>query len=97
MITVRKYMIPYPGTLFGLNLPKGAIFRACMIQPYMRMDGPHVWFEVDDSQPAETRQFEVVGTGQPILNVETEESIYLASFQIAAFVGHVYEIVPRQP
>lgn len=73
-----------------LALPKGA--RVLSVAPG-RGDGANyidLWALVDTDQPAETRTFHVVGTGNPAPDWEVRFIGTVALFE-GEFIGHVFE------
>ena len=91
--TIWKYQIPFGrGSVnFELELPKGATCRAVREMPGGR-DEACMWFEVDAEAPKEKRQFEIVGTGNPIGHkIGTHlGSVFMGDLP---FVFHIYEVI----
>ena len=73
-----------------LQLPVGAVFRHAEGLG-TRM---HVWYQVDDQEPVETRTFYVAGTGSQI---PEDLGTFLGTVTCMAgqFRGHIYE-APNQ-
>lgn len=88
MHNVFKYTIPVED-YFSLNLPKGAKILTVQEQN----NEPQIWALVEGSQPDETRNFRLSGTGHPI---KEDPGIleYIGTFQLVGggFIGHVFEI-----
>lgn len=91
MRAVWKYEIPV-GFDVDRKMPEGARIVYVGAQDPHNPDSVQFWAEVDDSQPTETRQFFIAGTGHPI--GPDGEYVGTAICLDGALVWHLYE-VPR--
>lgn len=85
-----KQIWKYEMTAFDdhfIEMPIGAKFLSIQTQ-----DGkPVMWFLVNPAISKEFRRFRVVGTGHE-LNLHSSDE-YLGTFQIGAFVGHLFKLI----
>ena len=86
MNTIWKYPVVF-GSHFELTMPKGAKILKLDIQ----YNDPQLWALVDVLAPLEPRVFRIIGTGNPIGDVDQLE--YIDSYQVngGQFVWHVFE------
>jgi len=89
--TVWKYDVPL-GFDCDRELPRGARVVHVAAQHPESAESVQFWAEVDTTQPMETRQFFIAGTGHPV----RPEAIYLGTAIVCdgELVWHLYE-VPR--
>lgn len=82
---IHKQPIPV-GDRFSLLLPRGARILSVQVQ----REGPVLWycFAEEELNYTERRFFRLAGTGIPFHGGSLE---YLGTFQIASFVGHLFE------
>lgn len=80
--TIWKYPI---GGGAMISMPRGGIIRHLAVQHGQ----PTIWVELDPSEPQESRQFVMYGTGHPIYEGASYE--YIGTIQDAGFVWHFYE------
>ena len=82
-------------TIYKYRLPVGAVFHVAMptdakIIHVGNQDGSvHIWAEVENANPRETRNFVIVGTGH---EMPRDEGRHIGSAIVPPFVWHVYEI-----
>jgi hypothetical protein len=89
METIYKYQL----TSSVAPLPSVCImmFRSARILTLQKQDEIIcLWAEVNTDNSWETRQFEIVGTGNERY---TQNRKYIGTVQEAAFVWHIYEII----
>ena len=72
---------------FGISLPKDAVILSAQMQD----EQPCIWALVDTEQEIEKREFILFGTGHPIYHID--ELKYVATFQQAEFVWHLFEVI----
>lgn len=94
MKTIYKYSFEVTDE-FVIEMPEGARILAVQAQ----YDYPHVWATVDTDLPMEERKFRILGTGKPIGINNTEELVYIGTFQLhkGTFVGHLFEVIAVDP
>lgn len=88
MITIWKYDVRM-AVQFKLELPE----KSRVLSVQMQDDAPCMWVRVDTEQPAEVREFAIVGTGNAIPDGYTE---HLGTWQQGRFVFHLFEPIPKQ-
>lgn len=84
MRTIHKFPVYSTGS-FVITVPVEARPLSVAVQN----EQPIMWFELDTRQEHAKRCFEVVGTGQPV----PENAIYIGTYQLGWFVGHLYEVL----
>jgi hypothetical protein len=94
MFTVHKYVFdPAKGPLHMVSMPQGANIISVQVQ-----DGlPTMWARGDTSRPRDSRTFQLVETGKPMLGVfkstpGTEKP--LGTVQLGGYVLHLFEVWP---
>ena len=104
MRTVHKFELDDSVTTTGvgavtkLQLPRSA--RPLAVQA--QQNKAQIWVLLDPEQNTVERTFVMTGTGHPIQAPGLEEHIqedyeYVDTFQLGAFVGHVWEVVEAMP
>lgn len=86
---VWKYRIPIMDT-FELTVPE----FANPLDVQVIGDVPYMWMLVDDEEGAQTRRYQLRGTGQPVDHDDTKPELnYVGTFQLGegALVFHLFE------
>ena len=92
-MTVWKFLLPVivgsPVAIglgpFEIEMPRGASVLAVAMQE----NDPVLWALVDPKQPMEKRRFLLAGTGER--EIPAKGFLYVGTFQMRWFVGHVFQ------
>jgi hypothetical protein len=90
MKTIWKYSFPL-GPLTR-QIPRGGV----VLSFAMQFNIPCIWVLVDDGALMETRQFRIVGTGQPLPDPDNSKFIGTVLADGGNFVWHLFEIVKQE-
>jgi hypothetical protein len=82
---IWKYQLDFLNHYQVIEMPRNAMILSGQIQEEILC----VWAMVDPDAEKERRHFEIFMTGRDI--VEEGERIFIDTFQIDEFVGHLYE------
>lgn len=87
------YKYPVRVGAFTLELPRDAEILSVQVQDAQ----PYMWAIVAPDASLMSRQFEVFGTGHPIITA-AEDLIFIGTFQLygGTFVGHLFEVFPPE-
>lgn len=97
-MTTTIYKYPFDVTDdIEIPMPIGAEVLAVQVQVTPRGEMPCIWARVDPSDETEVRHFRLVGTGHEVPEFGDATLNYVGTFQMigGAFVGHLFEVVPR--
>jgi hypothetical protein len=83
MMKIFKYEVPIVDD-FALLMPSGAEVLAFQVQRGV----PCIWARVDERADLVQRNFHVIGTGNPMPDVQM---VYIGTVQMPPFVWHLFE------
>jgi hypothetical protein len=90
-----KTVFRYPLRLTGepwLELPVGAQVLSVAAPRFGAEDHLDLWAAVDTSQPVESRDFRIVGTGNPMPD-DCGRFLGTVPTQMGRFIWHVFEVI----
>ena len=90
-MTIWKYVLR---PTCALEMPKGAQILSVHAQISPVKEDICIWALLDPTQPKETREFSVFGTGHPVPPGTNMKFLGTAFLNNGALVFHVFEVLP---